>query len=74
MHATWQLKPDDMDENFLHAVKSMFQNHTIEIAISDVPDNTVMNAAPRKAGALKGRIKISPDFNAPLSDFDEYRI
>lgn len=27
---------------------------------------------PRQAGALKGRIKIAPDFNAPLDDFAEY--
>ncbi len=27
---------------------------------------------PRQAGALKGRIKIAPDFNAPLEDFAQY--
>ena len=27
---------------------------------------------PRKAGALKGRITIAPDFTAPLADFAEY--
>lgn len=27
---------------------------------------------PRKAGALKGRITIAPDFNAALEDFAEY--
>lgn len=27
---------------------------------------------PRKAGALKGRITIAPDFKAPLEDFAEY--
>jgi len=27
---------------------------------------------PRKAGALKGRITIAQDFNAPLEDFSEY--
>jgi hypothetical protein len=28
--------------------------------------------APRKPGALKGKIKMSPDFDEPLDDFKEY--
>lgn len=27
---------------------------------------------PRKAGSARGQIKMSPDFDAPLPDFDEY--
>lgn len=27
---------------------------------------------PRKAGSAKGRVKMSDDFDAPLSDFAEY--
>jgi antitoxin (DNA-binding transcriptional repressor) of toxin-antitoxin stability system len=27
---------------------------------------------PRKAGSARGQIKMSPDFDAPLSDFDDY--
>lgn len=27
---------------------------------------------PRKAGSARGQIKMSADFDAPLSDFDEY--
>jgi prevent-host-death family protein len=27
---------------------------------------------PRKAGSARGLIKMSPDFDAPLADFDEY--
>ncbi|CAG0975592.1 hypothetical protein ANRL3_01784 [Anaerolineae bacterium] len=33
---------------------------------------TDLSPLPRKAGALKGRITITPDFNAPLEDFAEY--
>lgn len=28
---------------------------------------------PRKAGVLKGRIKVLDDFDAPLADFAEYQ-
>lgn len=28
--------------------------------------------APRQSGSAKGKIKISPDFDAPLDDFAEY--
>lgn len=72
MHATYQLKPSELNEQFLAAIKTQFQNKTIEIAISDVPATDVANEVPRKAGMLKGRIKISADFNAPLADFSEY--
>lgn len=69
MHATYQLKPDELNEKFLQAIKKQFQNQAIEIAVSDVPEAEAANNEPRKAGALKGRIKISDDFNAPLADF-----
>jgi hypothetical protein len=73
MHATYQLKPDELNENFLQSIKAQFKNKTIEIAVSDVPAQATDNNAPRKAGALKGRIKMSADFNAPLDDFAEYQ-
>ena len=28
---------------------------------------------PRKAGSARGQVKMSPDFDAPLDDFDSYR-
>ena len=73
MHATYQLKPDELNENFLHGIKELFKNKTIEIAISDVPMQENVNNELRKAGALKGRINMSADFDAPLADFAEYQ-
>lgn len=73
MHATYQLKPDELNENFLQAVKKQFKDKTVEIEVTDVPSVEANNTAPRKAGALKGRIKMSADFNAPLADFAEYQ-
>ena len=58
MHATYQLKPDELNEKFLQAIKKQFQNKTIEIAVSDMPATEAANNEPRKAGALKGRIKM----------------
>jgi hypothetical protein len=71
MHATYQLKPEELNEKFLQAIRQQFQNQTVAIEISDVP--ATANSEPRKAGALKGRIKICDDFNAPLADFAEYQ-
>jgi len=73
MHATFQLKPDELNEKFLQVIKQQLQNKTIEIAVSDVPDLELTKSPPRKAGALKGRIKVSADFNAPLADFAAYQ-
>lgn len=43
-------------------------------AIPTMPTETTPDTSlpPRRAGELKGRIKIAPDFNAPLEDFAEY--
>jgi hypothetical protein len=73
MHATYQLKPDELNENFLQVIKKQFKNKTVEIAVSDVPALDADNNTLRKAGVLKGRIKMSTDFNAPLADFAEYQ-
>ena len=32
-----------------------------------------VGVAARTPGSAKGRIRISPDFDAPLDDLDEYR-
>lgn len=73
MHATYQLRPDELNENFLQTIRQQFRNQTIEIAVSDIPAMDAANSVARKAGALKGRIKMSDDFNAPLEDFAEYQ-
>lgn len=73
MHASYQLKPDELNEDFLQIIKKQFQNRTIEIEVSDVPAAQAADSGPRMAGALKGRIKTSDDFNAPLADFTEYQ-
>jgi hypothetical protein len=73
MHANYQLKPDELNESFLQTLKKQFKNKTVEIVVTDVPAIEAANNEPRKAGALKGRIKMSADFNAPLADFAEYQ-
>jgi len=52
----------------------LFHGKVIEIAVCDAepPQEEQLSTLPRKAGALAGRIKMSDDFNAPLSDFAEY--
>lgn len=39
-------------------------------AVQLVPVKTT--AKPRKAGSARGKIKMAPDFDVPLSDFGEY--
>jgi hypothetical protein len=35
--------------------------------------NKIRKSSNRKAGFLKGKIQISPDFEKPLDDFKDYR-
>ena len=39
-------------------------------AVQLIPINA--STMPRKAGSARGQVKISPDFDAPLPDFNEY--
>lgn len=41
-------------------------------AIQLVPIPTISNLQPRKAGSARGLIKMAPDFDDPLEDFNEY--
>ncbi len=74
MQTTYKLKADELNNDFLNSVKVLFHGKVIEIAVSDTEPRLEeqLLTQPRKAGALAGRIKISDDFNAPLSDFAEY--
>lgn len=57
-------------------IKDAQQGKTIYIldendqAVKLVPVN--LSAKPRKAGSARGQIKMSSDFDTPISDFDEY--
>jgi hypothetical protein len=74
MQTTYKLKADKLNNNFLNSVKVLFHGKVIEIAVSDVESQQEkqLSTLTRKAGALAGRIKMSDDFNALLSDFAEY--
>ena len=53
----------------LEADEDDLQNQATPAVIAEVPEDAPL---PRKAGALKGRISITSDFNEPLEDFAEY--
>jgi antitoxin (DNA-binding transcriptional repressor) of toxin-antitoxin stability system len=52
--------------------------HGKEVIILDADNRAVQlvpvssNRKPRKAGSARGLIKMASDFDAPLTDFDEY--
>lgn len=74
MYTTYHLKADELNEDFLQSVKTLFHGQNIEIIVSESISNKpeTIGTKPRRAGALQGRIKIADDFNAPLADFAEY--
>ena len=53
MHATYQLKPDELNEKFLQAIKKQFQNQTVEIAVSDIPTTEANNNEPQGGRAQR---------------------
>ena len=75
MQITYKLKTNELNNDFLNSVKVLFHGKVIEIAVSDVglQQEKQLSTLTRKAGALVGRIKMTDDFNAPISDFSEYK-
>lgn len=39
MLSTYRLNADELDTHFLDALKTLFKNKTIEIVVTDVPDD-----------------------------------
>ena len=46
----------------------------VEIIILEQPLAKPPESRGRKAGSAKGKLIISPDFDDPLPEFDEYRL
>lgn len=67
MQTIYKMKAEELNEDFLQSVKTLFHGKSIEISVSDAKFEAAgaKTASPRKAGALAGRIKIAEDFNTP---------
>ena len=69
-------KLDEARANLPELIENAFRGETV--LIMDEQEHLVQlspvtsSRKARKAGSAKGLIKIADDFDAPLSDFDEY--
>lgn len=75
MHTSYRLKATEINEDLLRSIRALYHDKVVEIRIDEVDyasENVTLTTMPRRAGALKGRIRIEEDFDAPLADFDEY--
>lgn len=61
--------------HFSTLVRKALQGEEVVIARDNTPlvKLVPVGVAARTPGSAKGRIRISPDFDAPLDDLDEYR-
>jgi hypothetical protein len=57
MQTIYHLRASELNDRFLESIRALFQDHMIEIAISDVGLAPPEEAPPREAGVLKGRIR-----------------
>jgi hypothetical protein len=72
MYTTYRMKADELNEDFVQSLKTLFHGQNIEVVVSNDLSANLEPSLERKAGALKGRITIADDFNAPLADFTDY--
>lgn len=72
----YQVTPDEAKDRLPDLIAAALRGETVlierddEHAVQLVPVARVRR--PRKAGSAKGEITISADFDAPLTDFEEY--
>lgn len=61
--------------HFSTLVRKALQGEEVVIARDNTPlvKLVPVGVQARTPGSAKGRIRISPDFDAPLGDLDEYR-
>lgn len=71
-----QVTPDEAKSDLLRLIEAALRGEQVVIAQDD--DHAVrlvpvpIRRRNRRAGTAKGLFTISPDFDAPLDDFDEY--
>ncbi|MGZ3665382.1 MAG: type II toxin-antitoxin system Phd/YefM family antitoxin [Ktedonobacterales bacterium] len=71
-----QVTPDEAKSRLLELIEAALHGETVLIAEDETH---VVQLVPvsrakrqRKAGSAKGTIQMSPDFDAPLPEFEEY--
>jgi prevent-host-death family protein len=60
---------------FSTLVRRALRGEEIIVAKDNTPLVKIVpiGVADRKPGSAKGQVRIAPDFDAPLTDFDDYR-
>lgn len=72
----YQIKQSELPKKFWQLIDAALRGEPVFIERDDktliqlIPLKQMLH--PRKAGSAKGLIKMSDDFDAPLSDFGEY--
>jgi antitoxin (DNA-binding transcriptional repressor) of toxin-antitoxin stability system len=71
-----QVELDQVQTNLSHLIAQALQGEEVVITQADQPILKLVRIAPRsprrKRGSAKGQIRMSPDFDAPLDDFQAY--
>ncbi|WP_295606651.1 hypothetical protein [uncultured Lamprocystis sp.] len=63
MQTIFHLRASELNDRFIESIRALFQDHMIEITISDVGLAPPEEARPREAGDLPGRIR--PKVSSP---------
>lgn len=77
MYTIYRIKADELDSRFLKALKSLFKNKEIEIAVCEAPeieeDETVylLKSPANRARLLKAVENVSQDCNLVTVNLDE---
>ena len=72
----YQIKQSELPKKFWRLIDAALQGEPVFIERDDktliqlIPLRQMLR--PRKAGSARGMVKMSDDFDALLSDFDEY--
>ncbi len=72
MQTAYRLNANEIDIDLLRSIQALYHDKWVEIRINETLPEPQAASPMRKAGALKGRVQVSPDFNQPLTDMRDY--
>lgn len=72
MQTAYRLNANEIDIDLLRSIQALYHDKWVEIRINETAPEPQITSPTRKAGALKGRVQLSPDFNQPLADMSDY--
>ena len=74
MQTVYRLNSSELDNRFLEALKTLFQDKEIEIVVTEIDETVALPRNPQPIfGSAQGLVAIGDDFDDPIEGFGNKR-